>query len=76
MITVSEIVKDQILEIVFFRNQQYEKNYTILSLRGKEISRGKIIGNLKRTCLYVGDLQKGTYNLQIDNCDIKSFIIP
>ena len=54
MLKITEIVKDEILEIIFSDKQHISKNYTILCEKGTEIMKGKIAGFTQRTCLYIG----------------------
>jgi hypothetical protein len=39
------------------------------------MQQGKITGYTQRTCLYVGDLKKGNYQLKLDDAELKSFEI-
>jgi hypothetical protein len=73
MIKITEIVKDDILEIIFSDKQHLSKTYTILCEKGNEIMKGKIAGFTQRTCLYIGDLKKGKYQFQIDQQNTNTF---
>jgi hypothetical protein len=73
MLKITEIVKDDILEIIFSDKQHISKNYTILCEKGNEIMKGKIAGFTQRTCLYIGGLKKGKYQFQIDEQNMTTF---
>jgi ribosomal protein L27 len=73
MLKITEIVKDDILEIVFSDKQHISKSYTIMCERGTEIMKGKIAGFTQRTCLYIGELKKGKYQFQIDQQNATTF---
>jgi hypothetical protein len=73
MLKITEIVKDDILEIIFSDKQHISKNYTILCEKGNEIMKGKIAGFTQRTCLYIGELKKGKYQFQIDEQNMTTF---
>jgi ribosomal protein L27 len=73
MLKITEIVKDDILEIVFSDKQHISKSYTIMCERGTEIMKGKIAGFTQRTCLYIGELKKGKYQFQIDENNTSTF---
>ncbi len=73
MLRITEIVKDDILEIIFSDKQLNTKSYSILCERGNEIMKGKIAGFTQRTCLYIGELKKGIYQFQIDEQNPKTF---
>jgi len=73
MLSITEIVKDDILEIIFADKQNQQKCYTILCEKGKEKMKGNISGFTQRTCLYIGELKKGKYKIQIDEQNIKYF---
>ncbi len=47
MLKITEIVKDDILEIIFSDKQLVSKSYTILCERGTEIMKGKIAGFIR-----------------------------
>jgi hypothetical protein len=66
MLKITEIVKDDILEIIFSDKQHISKSYTISCEKGTEIMKGKIAGFTQRTCLYIGELKKGKYQFQMD----------
>ena len=73
MLKITEIVKDDILEIIFSDKQLQSKSYTILCEKGSEIMKGKIAGFTQRTCLYIGELKRGKYQFQIDEQTTKVF---
>ena len=73
MLKITEIVKDEILEIIFSDKQLVSKSYTILCERGNEMMKGKIAGFTQRTCLYIGELKKGKYQFQLDEQNITTF---
>jgi hypothetical protein len=73
MLKITEIVKDDILEIIFSDKQHISKNYTIFCEKGNEIMKGKIAGFTQRTCLYIGELKKGRYQFKLDQQDVTSF---
>ena len=73
MIKITEIVKDDILEIIFSDKQHLSKTYTILCEKGNEIMKGKIAGFTQRTCLYIGELKKGKYQFQMDEHNVTTF---
>jgi hypothetical protein len=77
MFTLTELVKDGILEVRFLldNNQGEGKIYTITDAHGKDIMQGKISGKTQRTCLYVGDKKKGTYTFSIGNNSTQEFTI-
>jgi hypothetical protein len=75
MFTLTEIVKDDILEIRFSFEDCESKIYTITNARGESIMQGKITGNTQRTCLYVGDLKKGYYTFSLGESNHKEFTI-
>ena len=73
MLKITEIVKDEILEIIFSDKQLNTKSYSILCERGNEIMKGKITGFTQRTCLYIGELKKGKYQFQMDEQNVTTF---
>ena len=73
MYKITEIVKDEILEIIFSDKQSQSKSYTISNEKGDEIMKVKILGFTQRTCLYIGDLKKGKYQFKIGEGNLKSF---
>jgi hypothetical protein len=75
MFTVTEIVKDGILEIQFSGEGTNHKFYQIICPLGKIMQQGKITGYTRRTCLYVGDLKKGNYIFKLDETESKEFIV-
>jgi hypothetical protein len=75
MFKITEIVKDGILEIQFSGHGTGHKLYQIICPKGNILQQGKITGFTQRTCLYVGDLKKGNYQLKLDDAELKSFEI-
>ena len=75
MFTITEMVKDGILEIQFSSQREDNKVYQIICSKGNILQQGKITGYTQRTCLYVGDLKKGNYTFKLDETAIKSFSI-
>ena len=75
MITITEIVKDGILEIQFSGHGTGNKFYQIICSKGNVLQQGKITGFTQRTCLYVGDLKNGNYTLKLDETESKDFIV-
>ena len=73
MLKITEIVKDEILEIIFSDTQHHSKSYTILCEKGNEMMKGKIAGFTQRTCLYIGELKKGKYQFQMDEHNTNTF---
>lgn len=75
MFTLTEIVKDGILEIRFTMEDCESKIYTITNAQGVDIMQGKITGNTQRTCLYVGDCKKGRYTFSLGSTVTQEFTI-
>jgi hypothetical protein len=75
MFKITENVKDGILEIQFSGQESVHKFYQIMCGQGHVFQQGKITGYTQRTCLYVGDLKKGNYQLKLDDAELKSFEI-
>jgi hypothetical protein len=75
MFKITENVKDGILEIQFSGHGNDNKFYQIICSKGNILQQGKITGYTQRTCLYVGDLKKGNYQLKLDDAELKSFEI-
>ena len=75
MITITEIVKDGILEIQFSGHGTGNKFYQIICSKGNVLQQGKITGFTQRTCLYVGVLKNGNYTLKLDETESKDFIV-
>lgn len=75
MFTITENVKDSILEIHFSSHGRDNKFYQIICSKGNVLQKGKITGFTQRTCLFVGDLKKGTYTFKLDETDLKTFNI-
>jgi hypothetical protein len=75
MFTITENVKDGILEIQFSSHGTDNKFYQIICSMGNVLQQGKITGYTQRTCLYVGDLKKGSYTFKLDENEIKTFQI-
>jgi hypothetical protein len=75
MFKITENVKDDILEIQFSSHGTDNKFYQIICSKGNIMQQGKITGFTQRTCLYVGDLKKGSYSFKLDDAELKSFEI-
>ena len=75
MFTLTEIVKDGILEVCFTLKDCESKIYTITNSVGIDIMQGKITGQTQRTCLYVGDLKKGNYTFSLGKEHTQEFTI-
>ena len=75
MFKITENVKDGILEIQFSSHGTDNKVYQIICSQGLVLQQGKITGYTQRTCLYVGDLKKGSYSFKLDETELKSFEI-
>lgn len=75
MFTITEIVKDGILEIQFSSHGTDHKYYQVVCSKGNVMKQGKITGFTQRTCLYVGDLKNGTYTFKLDENELKEFKI-
>ena len=75
MITISEIVKDGILEIKLPDNTAINKKYKIIDDAGTQVAAGKITGNTKRSCLYIGQLKEGKYQFVLNDLEPISFTI-
>jgi hypothetical protein len=75
MFKITENVKDDILEIQFSSLNTVNKFYQIICSKGNIMQQGKITGYTQRTCLYVGDLKKGSYTFKLDDAELKSFEI-
>jgi hypothetical protein len=75
MFTLTEIVKDGILEVRFSLEDCESKIYTITNSNGTGIMQGKIAGNTQRTCLYVGDCKKGKYTFSLGESNTQEFTI-
>ena len=75
MITISEIVKDGILEIKLPDNTAINKKYKIIDDAGTQVAAGKITGNTQRSCLYIGQLKEGKYQFILNELEPVSFTI-
>jgi|694.fasta_scaffold69641_2 hypothetical protein len=75
MITISEIVKDGILEIKLPDNTAINKKYKIIDDAGTQVAAGKITGNTQRSCLYIGQLKEGKYQFVLNDLEPISFTI-
>ena len=75
MFTITENVKDGILEIQFSSHGTDNKFYQIICSKGNILQQGKITGFTQRTCLYVGDLKNGKYTFKLDENELKEFTI-
>jgi hypothetical protein len=75
MITISEIVKDGILEIKLPDNTAINKKYKIIDDAGTQVAAGKITGNTQRSCLYIGQLKEGKYQFILNELEPVAFTI-
>jgi hypothetical protein len=75
MFTLTETVKDGILEIRFSHEDVESKIYTITNYQDQLVMQGKITGHTQRSCLYVGDLKKGTYTFTLGEHNKQAFSI-
>ncbi len=75
MFTLTEIVKDGILEVRFSLEDCESKIYTISNAQDVDIMQGKITGNTQRTCLYVVDCKKGKYTFSLGESNAQEFTI-
>ena len=75
MITISEIVKDGILEIKLPQNAAINKKYKIIDDAGTQVAAGKITGNTQRSCLYIGQLKEGKYQFILNELEPVTFTI-
>jgi len=75
MITISEIVKDGILEIKLPDNISINKKYKIIDGDGTQVASGKITGNTQRSCLYIGQLKEGKYQFILNELEPVTFTI-
>lgn len=66
MISVTEIVKEGILEISFSESAATSKNYLIKNMNEEVVLKGKITGSTQRSCLYIGQLMPGNYQIIIN----------
>ena len=75
MITISEIVKDGILEIKLPDNTAINKKYKIIDDTDILVASGKITGNTQRSCLYIGQLKEGKYQFILNDLEPIAFTI-
>jgi hypothetical protein len=75
MITISEIVKDGILEIKLPDHTAINKKYKIIDDAGTQVAAGKITGNTQRSCLYIGQLAGGKYQFILNELEPVAFTI-
>jgi len=75
MITITEIVKDGILEIKLSDNTAINKKYKIIDDTGTQVAAGKITGNTQRSCLYIGQLAGGKYQFILNDLEPVAFTI-
>jgi hypothetical protein len=75
MITISEIVKDGILEIKVPDHTTINKKYKIIDEAGTQVAAGKITGNTQRSCLYIGQLKEGKYQFILNELEPVAFTI-
>ena len=75
MISVTEIVKEGILEIKFIELVESKKNYQIKNNKDEVVMTGKITGNTQRSCLYIGQLTPGKYQISINEIQPVKFMV-
>jgi hypothetical protein len=75
MISVTEIVKEGILEISFSELVESKKNYQIKNNKDEVVMTGKITGNTQRSCLYIGQLAPGEYQIYINQITPVNFMV-
>jgi GTP-binding protein EngB required for normal cell division len=75
MFTITDNIKDDILEIQFSGHGNVKKSYQIICSQGRVLQQGKITGYTRRTCLFVGDLKRGSYTFKLDESEPKIFNI-
>ena len=75
MISVTEIVKEGILEISFSELVDTLKTYQIKNNREEVVMTGKITGNTQRSCLYIGQLTSGKYQFILNEFSPVSFMV-
>lgn len=76
MLKITEIVKDDILEIILPDNHHSSWTYKIFNTNGEIKLKGNIAGYTQRTCLYIGSLKKGKYEFSLnDNHIVLPFTI-
>ena len=73
MISVTEIVKEGILEISFSELVDTLKTYQIKNNKEEIVITGKITGNTQRSCLYIGQLAPGKYQFILNEFSPVSF---
>jgi hypothetical protein len=75
MISVTEIVKEGILEISFSEMVETIKTYQIKNNKEEVVMTGKITGNTQRSCLYIGQLASGKYQFILNEFSPVSFTV-
>lgn len=75
MISVTEIVKEGILEISFSELVDTLKTYQIKNNKEEVVMTGKITGNTQRSCLYIGQLTPGKYQFILNEFSQVSFMV-
>ena len=75
MISVTEIVKEGILEISFSDLVDTLKTYQIKNNKEEVVMTGKITGNTQRSCLYIGQLKPGKYKISINEMQPVNFTV-
>ena len=75
MISVTEIVKEGILEISFSELVDTLKTYQIKNNKEEVVMTGKITGNTQRSCLYIGQLTPGKYKISINEMQPVNFTV-
>ena len=73
MISVTEIVKEGILEISFSELVDTLKTYQIKNSKDDVVMTGKITGNTQRSCLYIGQLTPVKYQFILNEFSPVSF---
>lgn len=75
MISVTEIVKEGILEISFSELLENTKIYQIKNNKEEVVMEGKITGSTQRSCLYIGPLAPGKYQIYINEMTPVKFTV-
>ena len=75
MISVTEIVKEGILEISFSELLENIKIYQIKNNKEEVVMAGKITGSTQRSCLYIGQLAPGNYKIYINEMTPVNFTV-
>jgi len=75
MFTITDNIKDGILEIQFSGQGNVKKSYQIICSQGYVLQQGNITGYTRRTCLFVVNLKRGSYTFKLDESEPKLFNI-